>query len=159
MAKKKKRTNNGLRKIWGVLFIALFIFSLLGLFSYDAGDVGYNQVPPNDPIHNYIGLIGAGISYALFVAFGVGAYLSPLWCLMLGVIMAVDEEERVWKKIMWATIACLMLSLSVELNPLMWESVVAKLNLPFTGDGNLGIIKIDLARCWHNCLSHVNLLP
>jgi len=142
MAKKKQRKDNGIRKIWGVLFIALFIFSLLGLYSYDAGDVSINQVPPNDPIHNFIGLIGAWISYGLLAAFGVGAYLTPLWCLIVGIIMAVDEEDSVWRKVMWATVSVLMLSLSVELNDGMWASVVAKLNLPFTG-GFIGYVLME----------------
>ncbi len=138
MAKKKKRTEQGLRKIWGILFYALFLFSLLGLLSYDWHDISALQYPPNDPISNSIGLIGAWLSLCLLVAFGVGAYLTPLWCLIMGTILVFNEEEQVWPRVMWGTLAVMMLVLSVELKPDMWTNVSAQLNLPHPPGGVLG---------------------
>lgn len=144
MAKKKKRTEKGLRKIWGILFFALFLFSLLGLFSYDWRDIGILQTPPNDPTANFIGLIGAWLSFILFSAFGVGAYLTPLWCLVLGSILLLDEEQHIWPRVSWATAAVLMLVLSVELNPPMWAEVSDKLNMALAPGGVLGWLIMEI---------------
>lgn len=133
MAKSKQQTDNGLRKIWGILFVALFLFSLLGLFSYDWRDISVLQRPPNNPSTNYIGLVGAWMSYILFEMFGVGAYLTPLWCLGLGLILVLDDEHEVWQKVLWATAMVLALSLTVELNPDLWVGVRQKLNIVHAG--------------------------
>lgn len=138
MANKQQRADMGIRKIWGILFFALFLFSILGLYSYDWQDINILKLPPNNPIANYIGLIGAWISFALFVAFGVGAYLTPVWCLILGTILFFNEEEKVWPRVLWATGAVLMLVLSVELNPGMWTPITEKLNLLLSPGGAVG---------------------
>lgn len=144
MAEKGKKTEKGARKIWGILFLALFLFSLLGLLSYDWRDISFLQTPPTDPPCNLIGLVGAWLSYMLFVLLGAGAYLTPLWCLILGLVLMLDEEEKAWPRVIWASVMMLVLALAVELKPDMWSSVSAKLNIgPFTG----GIIGWLVMKC------------
>jgi len=81
MIMRKERMN----EIWGVLFLLLGLFTLASLLFYQPEDLPFLTSHPNVPVRNYTGIIGACLSFALFVAFGVSAYLIPglflLWSL------------------------------------------------------------------------------
>jgi S-DNA-T family DNA segregation ATPase FtsK/SpoIIIE len=51
------------------------MFVFISLVSYDAGDLREIKYPPNHPILNKGGAIGARVAYALFSGFGLAAYL------------------------------------------------------------------------------------
>lgn len=56
------------------------LFGWACLLSFDVADPPSRQVwPPNAPVHNWCGPVGAGLAYYLFYYFGVGAY--ALWAL------------------------------------------------------------------------------
>lgn len=138
MAARQTQSEKGMRKIWGVLFLALFLFSLLGLFSYNPDDISIYKTPPNNPSDNLIGLVGAWLSFILFTFLGVGAYVTPLWCLVVGLILMLDEEEKVWPRVIWASVMLLTLASAVELNPDMWLAVSSRLNIEPCPGGILG---------------------
>jgi S-DNA-T family DNA segregation ATPase FtsK/SpoIIIE len=62
------------------LFIVLFLFFSLSIFSYNFNDISY---PHPEVIKNLVGLAGAYISYFFFSIFGYVAYFVPFLCLFL----------------------------------------------------------------------------
>jgi len=61
------------------LFIVLFLFFSLSIFSYNFNDMSY----PHPEVKNLAGLAGAYISYFFFSIFGYTAYFVPFFCLFL----------------------------------------------------------------------------
>jgi DNA segregation ATPase FtsK/SpoIIIE, S-DNA-T family len=75
-SKTKNPAHHSLAKqVIGVLWFALYIVATLSLFSYDPGDLSFNVNPPNTVPTNFIGYVGAGLAWFLYVGFGFGAYL------------------------------------------------------------------------------------
>ncbi len=134
MAVEKKEIDAGLRCAWGVLLLVLCLFISLSLFSYDWKDISRLQVPPLVPTGNLIGPVGAGMSFLLFTSFGVGAYLVPLVCLIFGIILVINRDEKAWPRIIWSGVLMLAIVSVFELNSAAWVSTCRKLNiLPDTG--------------------------
>lgn len=97
----------GWRRLWGIILVPLCLFLALGLFSYDWKDIGLLQAPPNSPPANLIGPVGAWLAFGLFMLLGLGAYLVPLWCLVFGLVLFFDHEERVWPRGLWMLVGML----------------------------------------------------
>jgi len=106
----------GWRRLWGIILVPLCLFLALGLFSYDWKDISLLQAPPNSPPANLIGPVGAWLSFGLFMLFGLGAYLAPLWCLVFGVVLFFDREERVWPRGIWLFVWILSVVALMELS-------------------------------------------
>ncbi len=64
-----------LRELGGLFFLLCAMFVLISLISYDAGDIREVKYPPNDPVHNKGGVVGARAAYALLSSLGLAAYL------------------------------------------------------------------------------------
>ncbi len=79
---KKERIN----EIWGVMFLLLGLFTLASLAFFHKEDLSFFSSHPSSPIHNYTGVTGAYLSFALLMTFGVSALLVPAlfllwsWC-------------------------------------------------------------------------------
>lgn len=106
----------GWRRLWGIILVPLCLFLALGLFSYDWKDISLLQAPPNSPPANLIGPVGAWLSFGLFMLFGMGAYLAPLWCLVFGTVLFFDREERVWPRGIWLFVWILSVVALMELS-------------------------------------------
>src|SRR5436190_7567428 len=52
------------------------MFVFISLVSYDAGDIREIKYPPNSPLHNKGGAIGARVGYLLLSGFGIASYLA-----------------------------------------------------------------------------------
>lgn len=70
---KQERVN----EIYGVLFLLLGLFLLIGLLFHDPSDHPFFTSTPNQPILNPTGLIGVYISHYLSLALGLSAYSIP----------------------------------------------------------------------------------
>ena len=106
----------GWRRLWGIILVPLCLFLALGLFSYDWKDISLLQAPPNSPPTNLIGPVGAWLSFGLFMFLGLGAYLAPLWCLVFGIVLFFDREERVWPRGIWLFVWMLSVVALMELS-------------------------------------------
>jgi S-DNA-T family DNA segregation ATPase FtsK/SpoIIIE len=106
----------GWRRLWGIILVPLCLFLALGLFSYDWKDISLLQAPPNSPPANLIGPVGAWLSFGLFMLFGMGTYLAPLWCLVFGIVLFFDREERVWPRGIWLFVWVLSVVALMELS-------------------------------------------
>jgi S-DNA-T family DNA segregation ATPase FtsK/SpoIIIE len=63
------------KELGGLFFFLCAMFVFISLVSYDAGDIREIKYPPNSPLHNKGGAIGARIGYGLLSGFGVASYL------------------------------------------------------------------------------------
>jgi S-DNA-T family DNA segregation ATPase FtsK/SpoIIIE len=68
-------------EIYGLLYLAVAVFILLCLLSYDAIDPSLTTLAVGRKVHNLGGVIGAYLSDILFNLIGYGAYLVPVACL------------------------------------------------------------------------------
>jgi S-DNA-T family DNA segregation ATPase FtsK/SpoIIIE len=143
MASKNDGIDIGVRMIWGFVLLALFIFIAPSLFSYEWQDISLLKEPPNNPANNFIGPVGAWLAYFLFSVFGIAAYLVPLWCLMLGVILVIPYAERVNQRLIWCTVLLLGLGASIELNKELWMPLAEKHNFDPHVSGMLGWAIVD----------------
>jgi DNA segregation ATPase FtsK/SpoIIIE, S-DNA-T family len=74
-----------IQEIAGIFLLGTGVLLFLALFSYDAGDLRFYKDPPNDPVVNYIGPVGAWVSVGLVLALGVTSFLIPAVMLVGGV--------------------------------------------------------------------------
>lgn len=139
---EKKDYEHGPHHIAGLALLALCLFMALSLFSYEWTDISLLKVPPNSPPHNLIGPAGAWLSFVLLQLFGIGAFLMPLFCLAVGVIMMLQHNGRIWTKVLWTFLAMLCLVALMELHAEWWAPTCHKINLTFTG-GLFGMLVVE----------------
>ena len=65
------------KEIYGLLFLAIAVFLVLCLFSYNALDPSFTTLAVGKKVQNLGGIVGACLSDLLFVVFGRVAYLVP----------------------------------------------------------------------------------
>lgn len=138
MATGRNETESGLRCMWGILLLVLFFFGILSLYSYDWTDVSllHAHEEYRTP-HNLIGLAGAWLSFVLFALLGVGAYLTPFWCLFCGFALIIYREEKAWPRLTWCSVTLLALAMIQEIYPDAWASTREHLNI---GEATGGIV-------------------
>jgi S-DNA-T family DNA segregation ATPase FtsK/SpoIIIE len=148
MASAKKQTNleaasgrTGRKQIIGIALIGMTMMLLLSLFSYNPWDIPSLQKPPNEPITNIIGWVGARVSYFSFWSFGIAAYVLPALTGAQGVLCMYGEDIRpgmkVSHKLGWMALLLLCAACAMELMQLPVNTLVDRLNIPFAG-GALG---------------------
>lgn len=84
----------------GLVFLAGSVILALALFSYDRGDLASNASPPNYPIHNLLGRLGAALAHVLLFGLGAAAYLLPVLLLGFGLasfVPALAYLRRGWR--------------------------------------------------------------
>lgn len=74
----------GWGNILGIFSISFASLLLIALVSYDPGDLGVNQHPPNESPQNLIGRFGAWVGFLCFSVFGAAAFLLPFFLAGLG---------------------------------------------------------------------------
>lgn len=75
MATKGTSSREKLKELGGLFFILCATFVFISLVTFDAGDVPGAKFPPNQPLQNKGGKIGAVLAQALLTNFGWAAYL------------------------------------------------------------------------------------
>jgi S-DNA-T family DNA segregation ATPase FtsK/SpoIIIE len=63
------------KELGGLFFFLCTMFVFISLISYAPGDLREIKYPPNHPVLNKGGAIGARVAYVLFSGFGLAAYL------------------------------------------------------------------------------------
>jgi S-DNA-T family DNA segregation ATPase FtsK/SpoIIIE len=70
----KKISFERLNELVFVFFILLGLFGLLSLLTYDEGDIKDIKYPPNEPVVNKGGKVGAYVAYFLYSYFGIAGF-------------------------------------------------------------------------------------
>lgn len=129
----KSKMSTGIREAWSIVLLATCVLLFLSLVSYDWRDIPLLQSPPNEPPVNFIGPVGAWVSFVLLSAFGVVAYLLPLWFLGFGVVMIFHGIEHARAKLAWASLMMFSLCGLVDMRPMFLDTLARALNLGSVG--------------------------
>ncbi len=84
----------------GLVLVLGSVALALALFSYDRADLATNASPPNQPIHNQLGRLGASLADTLLFGLGAAAYLLPVLLLGFGLasfVPALGYLRRGWR--------------------------------------------------------------
>ncbi len=75
------------KELGGLFFFLCTMFVFISLVSYDAGDIREVKYPPNAPLHNKGGILGARLAYAMLHGFGLASYIlvffTGLWSFLV----------------------------------------------------------------------------
>ncbi len=126
-------TSNGLREALSIVLLAVCVIIFLSLVSYDWRDISLLCEPANSPPANFIGPGGAWMSFVLFEAMGLGAYLVPLWFLGFGIVLIFHGIEHVRAKLLWVILMMFSLACFLELHSDWFEPILSALNLSAAG--------------------------
>ncbi len=133
MADVKSNTGNGLREAMSIVLLAVCVIVFLSLVSYDWRDMPLLCEPANTPPANFIGPGGAWVSFILFEAVGLGAYLIPLWLLGFGIVLIFHGIEHIRAKLLWVALMMFSLTCFLELHADWFEPLLSALNLSAAG--------------------------
>jgi S-DNA-T family DNA segregation ATPase FtsK/SpoIIIE len=129
--------SRGFNDILGIIFVALAFLMLVALFSYDPKDLAVNSVPPNQQIHNWIGIIGARSAFGLFFVFGAAAYLLPVILLCLGLGYLFEFLSYLQRRWLWSSVLVLACMGMLDLYSSTTSTLTQNLNVASAG-GLLG---------------------
>jgi S-DNA-T family DNA segregation ATPase FtsK/SpoIIIE len=148
MANGNRVVEIGMRRFWGIVLLPLCLFVALSLFSYDWRDIGLLHAPPASPPSNLIGPVGAYLSFALFMALGLAAYLVPAMCLAFGLLLVFGREQRLWPRLVWGAGLLLALASVLELHRGAWTALCGRLNIPDAGGMPAALLTRELLIRW-----------
>ena len=137
MARKDSgEQHSGLHDVIGIMLGTAALLLVVALLSYDPHDLATNFVPPNNPLHNHAGPIGAWTAYLLFQVFGVAAFMLPALFLIysLGYLLRfLSYLQRRW---VWGAVlllCCMGLASMFEKDIRWLERLRAEMNAPSVG--------------------------
>src|SRR6266852_5903833 len=96
------RSARGFNDIIGVVLPFAALLLLVAQLSFDRADIAFNRVPPNHPVHNWIGPVGAYLAYAAFFVFGFSAYMLPLILAIIGLACWLETLSYLKRRWIWA---------------------------------------------------------
>ena len=70
-------------KIIGLIFLTVFCFTTISLFSRSNNDPYFGNFITNEKINNLFGLVGSYFAGTVYTFLGIGSYLIPLFLLEL----------------------------------------------------------------------------
>lgn len=143
MVEVSQERRTGIRELAGIGVLTLSALMVLALVSYDAGDISILQAPPNDPPLNFIGPVGAWFSFLVLMLFGNGVWLTPLGCILIGLLLLFQPAERIGLRLLWILVFLLALSGLLALHPLGWGRLDARFNITGITGGVVGWLIAD----------------
>jgi DNA segregation ATPase FtsK/SpoIIIE, S-DNA-T family len=89
----------------GAVLVVLALLLFLAQISFSPHDLRYLTNPPNHPVHNWIGTIGANLAFATFFLLGLAAYLLPCLLVIFGLSRLLDAMAHLRRHNWWSA-AC-----------------------------------------------------
>ncbi|MCL1888140.1 MAG: DNA translocase FtsK [Kiritimatiellaeota bacterium] len=133
------------RPLAGTLLLALLLFTLMALLTYDWRDINILQDPPNTPI---LGVAGAWCAFLGYRFFGFAVWLVPCWMLMMAVALLSPPRGRLAWRNAGYVIFLLAASTLFALLPETWLSGAAgRLNIA-GGRGGVGEVFAEWLKGW-----------
>jgi len=142
MADTGRRDTNGGNSRWltGLVLALLFVFSLLSLLTYDWRDIAWLQSPPNEPLLNMSGPVGAWAVFFGYHLFGLSLWLAPIWFGIAATLLLLGRTGSFWRRTAWAVGFLLALCSLLQLGDHLLTDILERLNLAPNAGGALG--------CW-----------
>jgi S-DNA-T family DNA segregation ATPase FtsK/SpoIIIE len=104
-------SSDGFHDIIGVALLAFTLLLVVAQMSFDRGDLGFLQSPPNKPAHNWIGPFGAYLAYFFFSLLGLAAYVLPFVLGLFGLAYLFNFfgylRRGLWWSELWAAVLLL----------------------------------------------------
>ena len=128
-----------------VMLVALALFFLAALVTYNHVDPGWSHTGPRGPIQNATGVVGAWISDVLFSLFGYLSYLVPViiaysgWLVMRGVRADPKQDARIDYRVLGLRWAGFFVTLAAGCALTSLHFVAADGSMPVDGGGILGL--------------------
>lgn len=143
-------SHHGWSDFIGVPLLALAVLLLIAQLSFDWHDISSLSNPPNKPLHNLIGWLGAHLAWVFFLLFGVTAYIVPVLLTAFGFgylfnFMGYLRERSKWS-LFWA--AMLLVSLTGLLHIMQdsgWTGKVSESLGTQSAGGWLGFLTFEYA--------------
>lgn len=135
MAKQKQLEAPSATQIFfGLVLIPIALFLLLSLISYNMEDISFlhKQIPSDTTPHNWVGPIGAWISWILLMTAGIGAYGVPVWLVATGMLL-IFKRGNIWFKALWVALTLISISALLDL----YSLVNIKESLNITDNGGI----------------------
>ncbi len=104
---------NGFGDIIGVALLAAAALLLVAQLSFDRYDLASIRVPPNQPIHNWGGTVGAHVAYGIFFVLGLGAYALPFLLAAFGLAYLFNFLGYLRQRTRWSVLSACGLLLSL----------------------------------------------
>ena len=104
MARKDSspKPHHGFNDIIGIVLIAGSLLLVVAMFSFDRCDLSNVCNPPNSPVHNLCGKLGAFLANGLFFFFGAGAFVLPPLMLAFGLGFLFEFLSYIRRRWLWA---------------------------------------------------------
>jgi len=119
-----------------MVIFTIGIFVLISIVTFSPNDPPFANYPVNNPVQNYCGKIGAGISGYLITCIGITSYVFAFLIGTLGVALFLKKRiEILWVRILGGVL--LIFSVSPILGIL---DNFANLKLPLETGGIIGMI-------------------
>jgi S-DNA-T family DNA segregation ATPase FtsK/SpoIIIE len=97
-------SSRGFDDIVGVALLLLAVLLLMAQLSFDPHDIRFLKNPPMRPAHNWIGPLGAYISWWVFLLLGVVAYIVPLLVAVFGAAYLFGFMHYLRERLRWSLI-------------------------------------------------------
>jgi S-DNA-T family DNA segregation ATPase FtsK/SpoIIIE len=141
--KGASESHHGWADFIGVALLAAAALLLFAQLSFDRCDISTLCNPPNKPLHNWIGWLGAHLAWASFLAFGVTGYIVPVLLTAFGVgylfnFLGYLREHSRWS-LFWS--AMLLVSLTGLLHIMHISGLTGKIDYAlgaYSAGGALG---------------------
>jgi S-DNA-T family DNA segregation ATPase FtsK/SpoIIIE len=143
-------SHHGWADFIGVALLAAAALLLFAQLSFDWRDIATLSNPPNKPLHNWIGWLGAHLAWVFFILFGVTAYIVPVLFTAFGLgylfnFLGYLRERSKWS-LFWA--GMLLVSLTGLLHILHDSGFTGKLHESLgtqSAGGWLGFLTFEYA--------------
>ncbi len=97
-------SSRGFDDIIGVVLLLAALLLLMSQLSFDPHDIRFLNNPPMRPAHNWIGPLGAYISWWIFLVFGMVAYVLPLLIAVFGAAFLFGFMHYLLERPRWSLI-------------------------------------------------------
>jgi S-DNA-T family DNA segregation ATPase FtsK/SpoIIIE len=104
---------NGFGDIIGVALLAAALLLVVAQLSFDRYDLSFIRNPPNHPIHNWGGTIGAHVAFGLFFVLGMGAYAMPVLLAVFGLAYLFNFLDYLRQRTPWSVLWAVVLVFSL----------------------------------------------
>jgi len=122
---------------YSIILCTVGIFILISIATFSPNDPPFANYPVNNPVQNYCGKIGAGVSGCLLACIGITSYLFALLIGALGVSLFLNKKiEILWVRVLGGIF--LIFSISPILGIL--DNFADLFSLPLKTGGIVGMI-------------------
>ncbi|HVU28593.1 MAG TPA: DNA translocase FtsK [Verrucomicrobiae bacterium] len=113
MSRKTSDSHHGLNDVIGLALLAAALLLVVSQLSFDHSDISFLTTQVNQPLHNWIGLLGAWSAFGLFYLLGAAAYLLPPLLALFGAAYLLNFLGYLRERLRWSLLWSVVLLISI----------------------------------------------